>query len=344
MSTLTAQEIFSISSQVRKHSLIVFFLIVGLVLVGCTGYMIIENWSFLDSLYMTIITITTVGLQEVKKLSPEGRVFTIFVIVAGVSTWAYAVSVFSRLIIEGDIKKFFINKRLKKMIRKLSDHTILCGFGRIGQIVAREFEIEKTPFLVIEKNPRREDELKQKGYLHIIGDATDEAVLKSAGIENAKCMLSVLGTDASNVYAILIARDLNARLYIVGRSEDTTSEDNIIRAGADKVISPYRIGARGLAQAATRPHILNFIEVATSTRNMELAIEEILVPGKSPLLDQTLLSANIRGKFGVFIIGSKNRNQEMIFNPPADYPIKAGEVLIAMGKRESLTELRKAIS
>jgi voltage-gated potassium channel len=169
-------------------------------------------------------------------------------------------------------------------------------------------------------------------------------VLRTAGIEKARCLISALGTDASNVYTVLIARDLNPRLYIVGRSEDETAEDKILRAGADKVISPYLIGAHGLVQAAIRPHVLNFIEVATSTTSMELAIEEISVPEDSPLSGETLLSAKVRDRFGIIVVGSRTRDEDMIFNPPADYPIQGGEVLIAMGKRESLQTLREAVT
>jgi len=343
MISKNSPHIFSYGRLLKKNIYIVVGLVIFLIIFGSVGYYFIEGWPATDSIYMTIITISTVGLGEVRQLTQGGKVFTIFIIIAGVSIWAYALSAFSQLLIEGEVSKYFTLKRAKKMISKLTDHTILCGFGRIGQIAARELYNEKTPFLVIENNPTYTEDLKEKNYLHLIGDATNEDVLKNAGIDNARCLLSALGTDASNVYTVLIARELNPKLYIVGRSEDANAESNIIRAGADHVISPYRIGARSLAQAAIKPHVLNFIEVATSQSSMELAIEEITVPGKSPLAGQTLLSAKIRERFGVIVVGSKTRNQDMIFNPPADYKIIPGEVLIAIGKQDHLSGLRKAI-
>ncbi len=330
--------------EVTNHLRIVALLITGLLVFGTVGYMAVEGWNLLDSLYMTVITVTTVGLREVRTLSGPGRIFTILLVVLGVATWAYALGSFSQLLIEGELRNYFVRRKLRSMIAKLENHTILCGFGRIGQIVATELSREKIPFVVVERDGSLEEQLKHAGYFYIIGDATEEEVLRAAGIENARCLISALGTDASNVYTVLIARDLNPRLYIVGRSEDETAEDKILRAGADKVISPYLIGAHSLVQAAVRPHVLNFIEVATSTTNVELAIEEIPVPEDSPLVGQTLVGARLRDRFGIIVVGSRTRSQDMIFNPPSDYVIRPGEVLIAMGKRESLQALREALA
>jgi len=337
-------EAFYEGREVVYHLKIVAFLVAGLLIAGTAGYCLIEGWTVLEGLYMTVISVTTVGLTEVRKPSDWGRLFTIVLIVCGVATWAYAVGSFSRLLVEGEIRVYLMRRKLRKMIHKISHHTILCGYGRIGQIAADELAQEKMPFVVIEKDPTREEELEAAGHLYVIGDATQEETLRTAGIDKARCLISALGTDASNVYTILIARDLNPRLYIVGRSEDETAEDKMLRAGADKVISPYHIGAVSLVQAAVRPHVLNFIEVATSTASVELAIEEIAVPEDSPLAGQTLMGAKLRDRFGVIVVGSRTRNQEMIFNPPADYRIRVGEVLIAMGKRESLKALREAIT
>jgi voltage-gated potassium channel len=292
--------------------------------------------------YITVITVTTVGLWEVKELSPPGRIFTIVLVVCGVGTWAYVLGSFSRLLIEGEVRTFIAERRHRRMIRSMKDHTILCGFGRIGRIVAGELAQAKNPLVVIEKEGELLEELNRMGILSIKGDATEEEVLTAAGIQQARCLISALGTDASNVYTVLIARDLNPRLYIIGRSEDETAEDKILRAGADKVISPYRIGAQSLVHAAIRPHALNFIEVATSTTSVELTLEEIAVPESSPLVGETLKGAKLRERFGVIVVGSRTKSQEMIFNPPADYAMRGGEVLIVLGKKESLTALRRA--
>lgn len=338
-----APDVFTRSRAVLAQIKTLTTLVVILLFSGSLGYTLIEGWGFLDGLYMTVITITTVGLREVHELSPGGRVFTIFVVVGGVGTWAYAISSFSQLVVEGEIKTYFLRKRLRKMINKFSDHVLLCGYGRIGSIVAQELLHEKAPFVIIEKNQRLKADLERAGYFFLMGDATQEEVLRTAGIERARCLISALGSDASNVYTTLIARDLNPRLYIIGRSEDETAEDKILRAGADKVISPYQIGARGLAQAATRPHVLNFIEIATSRASMELILEEILVPENSSLAGQTLMGAKVRDRFGIIVIGSRTQDQDMIFNPPADYQIQPGEVLIATGPRESLSLFREAV-
>ncbi len=328
-----------VTRQLQIVAFLLFFLLAG----GVSGYVLIERWSVLESLYMTVITVTTVGLTEVRELSTWGRLFTVLLIIIGVGIWAYILASFSELLVEGELREYFSTRKLKKMINRVSDHTILCGYGRIGCIVAHELAGGNRPFLIIEKDPSMQEEFEKSGYLYLIGDATNEEVLKEAGIHEARCLISALGSDADNVYTVLIARDLNPRLYIVGRGEDEMSEDKIIRAGADKVISPYLVGARGLAQAVMRPYVLNFIELASSTASMELAIEEIVVPENASIAGQTLKDARIRERFGLIIIGSRLNTNDMEFNPNADYVIREGEVLIAMGKKEGLQSFRSLL-
>lgn len=320
--------------------------LMALLVIGMMGFSLIEGWTLLESLYMAVITVTTVGFREVRQLSPPGMVFTILLIVGGVGTWAYTVGSFSRLLVEGDIKKYFFNRRLKRMINQIEGHTILCGFGRIGRLVCQELAQAEKPFVVIEKDPSFREDFESAGYLYLIGDATHDDILVSAGIKTARCLISVLGSDESNVYTVLIARDLNRNLYLVGRGEDESSRRKIIRAGADKVISPYEVGARSLAQAVLQPNVLNFIELATSSTasGYELALEEIAIPAGSPFLGKTLKDARIRERFGLIVIASRTVDNKMEFNPSAEYQLKEGEILIFMGNKEGLANFRETLS
>jgi voltage-gated potassium channel len=331
------------SKEVLKQSRIILYLAIMLILFGVGGYMILEEWSFLDSLYMTVITITTVGFREARELGREGQIFTIVLITFGVGTWAFAFTSIVRLLVEGHLKNFFSQRRMERMIGTIRNHFIVCGFGRIGSLVCRQLEQEGLPFVVIEKKPSAVDELARLDYMHIGGDATEEETLKAAGIGGARCLISVLGTDAGNVYAVLSARHLNPRLYIVCRSEDDAAEDKMLKAGANKVICPYRIGGRSLANAAARPNVVEFIEFASTRKQLELGVEEVPVPPGSPLAGQSLMSSKIRERFGVMIVACRTANEDMIFNPPANHVIKEGDVLIAMGKPDSFERLHSEL-
>ncbi|MGW8273371.1 MAG: potassium channel family protein, partial [Thermodesulfovibrionales bacterium] len=255
-------------SRVLLIPLFLFFVIA----LGCVGYSLIEGWSLLDALYMTIITLTTIGFQEVKPLSQSGRIFTIVFVLFGVGVVAYTVNSSLRMIFEGEIQKVFGRRKLEKKIKSLQNHFIVCGYGRMGQIICRELREKKVPFVVIDTEPREMQPLE--GMLFIRGDATKDDVLRAAGIESARGLVSVLSTDAQNLFVVLSARGMNPGLTIVARAGEDGSEQKLIRAGADRVVSPYHIGGLRIAHSVLKPAVVDFIEFATRTGNIELQMEE----------------------------------------------------------------------
>lgn len=328
-----------VKSNVLGQARIMFGMAIGLIVVGTIGYMFIEDLSLLDAVYMTIITITTVGFREVRPLDAAGKLFTVLLITGGVGTWVYAFSSILRLLVEGQLKSYFTQRRMERMIGNIDKHIVVCGFGRIGSMVCRELAHEKIPFVVIEKKPSCFEQLRELDYLYIGGDATAEETLVDAGIANARGLISVLATDAGNVYTVLTARHLNSDLYIVCRSEDEASEDKILKAGANKVISPYRIGSHSLANAATRPHVVDFVEIVTTNKEMELGLDEFPITAESPLAGLTLVESKIRERFGIIVVACRSVDGTMIFNPPANHTICEGDVLIILGQPKHLANL-----
>jgi voltage-gated potassium channel len=308
---------------------------------GTTGYMVIEGWNFLDSLFMTITTLTTVGYREVHELSTAGIIFTLILIIFGVGTVLYALSAGAKVILEGELRELFGRKRLEKKIKGIRDHYIVCGFGRMGKIICRELREEKASFVVIEKNP--EELAGYESTLILIGDATNDDVLKEAGIERAKGLISVLSTDAENLYVVLSARGLNPSLFIVARASEEGAESKLMRAGANRVVSPYSIGGLRIAHTILRPAVVDFIEFATKSGNIDLQMEEILIPEGSALAGQSLDQCGFGKDLGIIVVGIKRESGEMKFNPTFRTSIKAGDTLIALGEINKL-ELLEAMA
>lgn len=318
-----------------------FFLALGLIVVviafGTAGYQLIEGWSFLDALYMTIITLTTVGYREVHDLSQSGMIFTMVLLLLGVGTCLYALSAGAKVILEGELQAMFGRKRLEKKIKELKGHYIVCGYGRMGKIICRELKEKHMPFVAIEQNgdfSHTADDL-----LGISGDATSDDVLREAGIDRAKGLISVLPTDALNLYVVLSARELNPSLNIVARAGEEGSEKKLLRAGADKVVSPYHIGGLRIAHSVLRPAVVDFIEFATKSGNIELQMEEVTIPEGSSMEGQSLDQCGIGRELGVIVVGIKRHNGEMKFNPTSRSTVKAGDTLIALGETSKLRVL-----
>ncbi len=318
----------------KKLIIIGIFWLFVLIFGGTLGYVIIEGANPFDALFMTVITITTIGYEEYIPLSYKGRIFTIFLALGGVGFFFYILALFSEIVVKNTIENLW-GKRMKKEISKLSNHCILCGFGRIGRYIY-DFVKHDLPVVVIEKNPEVLKELKEKEILHIEGDATSEEILIKAGIERAKYLVAVLGEDAENVYIVLTARNLNPHLYILARADNPRVEKKLYQAGASRVLSPYVIGARKMALSLLKPNVMDFMELASPELQLDLQIEEIFVEDDSFLAHKNLIESGIREKTNAIILAIKRSTGDMVFNPSPKEIIMPGDILIALGERKKL--------
>jgi len=329
--------------RVQKKLLFAILIIFIVLFSGIFGYMFIEGWNFLDSIYMTIITLSTVGYGEVRHIGPAGRIFTILLILFGVSIIAYIVGLVAEALVESEIRSIFGRRKLGKKIKSLKNHYIICGYGRIGRIICKELMLKSISFIVIEKDEQVRQQLEQDELLYLDFDATQEEALIEAGIERARGLVAVVSSDPENVYISLTARGLNPRLYILSRAEDEGTERKLLQAGANKVILPYRLGGRRMAQAILRPAVSDFIESTIHDHSFELNIEEIIVGENSHLKNLTLVDSGIRQEMDIIIIGIKQKDGEMLFNPSSKTTIQTGDIFIAMGRNNDLERLRKAL-
>ncbi len=329
--------------KLKKKLLLSLFLIVLIISFGTVGYMIIEGWGILDSIYMTIITLSSVGFKEVHDVSLNGKLFTIILIIGGVGTVAYTLSSGAKIILEGELQEIFGRKKLEKKIKELNNHYIVCGYGRMGKIICKELKSNNQNLVIVEKEPNitevREDLLIYKG------DATDDETLKELGIKKAKGLITVLPTDAENLYVVLSAKGINPGLLIVARAGEEGSEQKLLRAGADKVVSPYHIGGLRIAHKVLKPAVVDFIEFATKSGNIDLQMEEIYVHPDSKLAGLRMDELGIGRDLGVLIVAIKMASGELKFIPTFRDTINAGDTLIALGeipKLKILEDMAKA--
>jgi len=321
---------------------LVVLLIAAVHVGGTLGYVVIEGWSPWDAFYMTVITVTTVGYGEVHPLSQAGRVFTVFVLLTGVGAFFYAFTAFMTLLAEGDFLQRREEKRLSRMLDDLKEHFIVCGFGRMGEIIAHEFARQGVPFVVIERNPERMHLAMDQGFLAVEADASNEDTLKRVRIDSARGFVAAVGTDAENVYAVLSARLLKPDLFIVGRAETDDARTKLKRAGADRVISPYHLGGLQLAQTALRPAVVDFVQLATSSDNMDLNLEQVHIQKGSSLAGRSLVDAGLRQRFGVVVVGIRRADGRMDFNPEPETAMRPGDDLVVLGRGASLKALELA--
>ncbi len=320
------------------------FILFVILFAGTAGYMIIERWSFLDSLYMTVITITTVGYREVGKVSEAGRIFTIFVIFSGVGIIAYILGIVAQAMVDFQMRSIIGRKRLGLKIRTMKNHYIICGFGRLGKIICRELKASNTPIVVIDNNPENRQVLEDEGIPYINDDATVEDVLIEAGIERAKGLVSVVASDADNVFITMTARGLNPSLFILARADEERTEKKLIRAGADRVVMPYLIGGQRMAQTILKPVVTDFLELTVHNRQIGLEMGELEVSENSRLDGVTLIDSGIRQEMDVIIVAISKKSGEMKFNPSSQTRIEAGDTLISLGKSEDLRKLAQILS
>ena len=319
------------------NKLKISFLILVLIFVtGTIGYHYIEGWSFVDSLYTTVITLATVGYGDFHPEQMSGRIFTIVLIIFGVGAMAYTIGMATETMVEGQLKKAMGRGKLEKKIEKLAGHYIICGYGRIGRLICREFDAENIDFVVIDNDPEVIQKIDEKEHIYYKGNATEDKTLLGAGIRKAKGIVCVLPTDAENLYTILTAKELNPDIYILSRAEGETSERRLIRAGANRAISPYTVGGMRMAMAVLRPAMLDFIEITTGRQSLELRMEELFVCDASPVIDRSLEEAKIRQSYGLIIVAIEKASGQMIFNPVASYVIEKGDKLVALGEDPNL--------
>ena len=327
-----------------RHLKISFFVLLMLISGGTIGYMSIEGWRMLDAVYMTVITLGTVGFREVHDLSDGGKLFTMGLIVVGVSVLGYIVGSLAQIMFEGQIQRIVGRKKVEKKIEALTGHYIICGFGRIGSLICKEFKSNGLSFVIIEKNVAASERLSEDGYLYMKGDATLDETLLKAGINRAKGLISVVTSDTENVYITLTARGLNPDLYIMARSGEEGSDIKLRRAGANKVVSPYTIGGNRMAQSILRPNVVDFIEIATGNEHMELQMEEIDIPAHSAFVGETLVTSGFRKEIGVIIVGIKKSHGKMVFNPHSQTKIDEHDTLIVLGDPNSINKLEDLVA
>ncbi|MGD9117206.1 MAG: potassium channel protein [Dehalococcoidia bacterium] len=323
-----------------RRLLFALYAFIIIVAIGVIGYMIIEDWSFLDALYMTITTITTVGFKEVYPLSDAGRIFSICLIIGGVGGALYILTTIMGSFIEAQFD--LGRRRMKNKIAKLKEHFILCGYGRVGEEIALTFSEEGVPFVIISNNEEHVASAEKEGYLAIFGDATDDDVLKEAGIERARGLVAAVGSDSDNTFITLSARELHPDLFIETRASNPESEGKLRRAGADRIISPHAIGGRRMAMLAMRPAVVEFIDTVTTGRGRDMQLETIDVVVGSSLVDQTMGQA--RSKVGITVLAVRKANGTLIPNPPDEDIIEEGDRLIVIGTKQRLATLEKILT
>ena len=317
-------------------------LLITVVCAGTAGFVLIEGWDLFDAFYMTITTVTTVGYGEIHPLSRVGRVFNSGVIILGAATVLYTFSFLMARLVEGDLQARWARRRRELMLDDLTNHFIICGFGRIGQIIAREFTRQSVKFVVIERDAERMQAAIDMGYLAVEADAGSEEVLKRVGISHARGFIAAVSTDADNVFAILTARLLRPDLFIIGRAETEDAKAKLVRAGADRVLSPYQIGGLQLAQTALRPAVVDFVQLATSSDNLDLNMEQVQIAPGAPLAGRSIIEANLRQRFGVVVVGIQRASGNMEFNPPPESIMGVGDYLVVLGQAKNLRELEAA--
>lgn len=322
--------------QLRFAALVVFVLII----LGTAGYMIIEGWPLLTALYMTVITISTVGYNIPHPLSPAGIVFTVVLILAGVSTvfavvfWTIGNAI--EVAASEKMQYLFWRRKMDKAIKVIKDHYIICGYGRMGQAIAGEFIAHKVPFVVVENNPEQLPKLIAQKLLFVEGDATDEKVLQEAGVERARGLISVAPSDADNTFIVLTARGLNPNLFIVARSIKIEDEAKLRRAGADRVMSPYILGGKRMAWAVLRPTVVDFLESAVDHDSLHLELGEVTVSAESDFVSKTIRESGIRERSGATVVGIRTRTGAFTSSPSPDITIHEGDVLVVVGTPDQL--------
>jgi voltage-gated potassium channel len=315
----------------------------ALVAFGVSGYMVVAHFTFLEALYMTVITLATVGFTEVRPLDDAGRIFTIVLILMGAGFLTYSLIYFSQVMFDPNLLELYRRRRLKKQLGQLEDHYVVCGYGQMGQIIVEELMDHSIPVVVIDSDDSLVIRFREKGILHLTADATEEESLVAAGIQRAKGLVAVVNRDTDNVFIVLTARDLNKDLLIFARAGSPSTHKRLLKAGANRVVSPFATGARHIAQNILRPTVTDFLELALSTEGLELSLEEIVIPDDAGLVGKELMHSGIRSQYNLIVVAIKRRDDSMIYNPSSQELFAAGDILIVIGPQENLQSFGREI-
>lgn len=328
----------------ERHLIVSFLLTLLIIGFGTAGYMAIEGWELLDAFYMTVITMGTVGYNEVHEISKIGRLFTVLLIFFGVGYFVYLAGVVVQFMVEGRMRTILGRRRLDKKIDRLNDHYIICGYGRIGRVLCKNLQRKPLDLVVIEYNRELIPVMDEDKVLYVCGDVSDEANLIKAGIKRAKGLVAVLATDADNVFLVLTARELNPDIHIVARACHVESKSKLRAAGANNVESPYEMGGVSMARRIIRPTVTNFLDLAFTYSRKDIQMEEIPVSPSSALSNVMLKDSGIRQQFNLIIIAVKKPDDSMLFNPSFETLIKAGDTVIAVGEEANLKKLEAILN
>jgi voltage-gated potassium channel len=331
-------------SRLTRRFLLILVAILATLLIGTVGFTTIEHYPPFDAFYMTLTTMTTVGYMEIHPLSHIGRVFNSFLIFFGVTTIFIAIGAMTQSIIELEFGDAIGKRRNKRMIDKLKDHYIICGYGRVGRGAADELRHAGVPFVIVDINPERVERAIVAGLLAVAADSTRDETLRLVGIDKARGLVAALATDADNLFVLLSAKGLNPRIYVATRAAEEGAEAKMRRAGADAVFAPYAITGHRLAQSLLRPHVVQFLDFTTKDIGMDISLEQVRVAPSSEMVAKSLKEMRLGSDFGVIVMAIRTADGRMLFNPTADSTVKAGDYLIVMGRQENLRTLEMAIA
>ncbi len=317
------------------------FVLTLLVVCGTAGYVLIEGWAVLDALYMTVTTLATVGFGEVHPLSSGGRIFTIGLIGLGVGGVLYTLTSVMQYVFEGHLGRTWERRRMQKRIGQLSEHFILCGYGRVGRQVARDFRRSGVDFVLIDVNQASLDLAAEDRILCVRGDAASDDTLHTAGIERARGLVTCVNSDADNIFVTLSARALRSDLFIVARGNNDDAAPKLARAGANRVVSPYSIGGRQMAMLSVRPAAVEFVDTVLHRDGVERLLEDVSVAERSPLIGRTIGDLQARVAPGVVVLAIR-RDHQLLTQPPLDTDLRLGDEVVAIGTPDQLKALEGA--
>ena len=331
-------------NRLTRRFLFIILAITATLLTGTAGFTLIEGWPPFDAFYMTLTTMTTVGYGEIHELSKAGRVFNSFLIVFGVTTIFIAIGAMTQTIIELEFGDLLGKRRNKRMIDKLTDHYIICGYGRVGRGAANELLHAGAPFVVVDIDPERVERAMTEGMLAVAADSTRDESLRQVGIDRARGLVAALATDADNLFVLLSAKGLNSKIFVAARAAEEGAEEKMRRAGADAVFAPYSITGHRLAQSLLRPHVVQFLDFTTKEVGEDIAIEQVRVSDASQMATRTIREMQLGRDVGVIVMAIRKADGQMIFNPPADTGVHGGDYLIVMGRPGNLRTLETLLA